>query len=211
MFGFLKKKHSDNTEPSVKVDVTEDGMSGIRVVINGEEVVSNVDPGEWQYSKPTVSRTTELLIAIAKEDNSEFINVDDPKKALDIRNEIAASLAAGEEMKKTTARITPYVDGDEERAESIARTSVTHAYSASTLRFGEESGAVEKEWHALVLPLKKNGEKRKGSSCDDCAALDNRIVKLNKAFTVNGKSVQHPPLHEGCRCSMRLDYPYEPK
>lgn len=210
MFNLWKKKSQDDTEPQIKVDVKEGGTTGIRVVINGQDIAENMDSGELTSSEAGRPRTSELLIETVKSGDSDIINVNDPHKAKLIRNQVAESLSNNEDTMRMAARIAPLVDGDSDRAESIARTASVYAFSASTVNFGKESGAKKKEWQAIILPLKKSGQKRKGSACDDCAALDSKLVRIDQQFTSGDKKVHHPPLHEGCRCTIKVDYPYEP-
>lgn len=43
-----------------------------------------------------------------------------------------------------------------------------------------------------------------GCSCSLCSKLEGTAVRLDEPFTVAGRIVQEPPLHDGCRCEVLL-------
>lgn len=44
-----------------------------------------------------------------------------------------------------------------------------------------------------------------GCGCSLCARLEGTAVPLNEPFVITGRSVQEPPLHDGCRCALIYD------
>ena len=41
-----------------------------------------------------------------------------------------------------------------------------------------------------------------GYSCPECAKLEGAVAPMNGSFVVGKRTVNNPPLHDGCRCSL---------
>jgi len=95
---------------------------------------------------------------------------------------------------------------DEKRAEKVARHESRNVLHALVLSFYTLAGVVRLRWVAS------------GENCPYCRALDGKVVGIQEAFVEKGEdfepdgaerplrkrhSVKHPPLHDGCDCTIR--------
>lgn len=127
--------------------------------------------------------------------------IDNPNPALsiiettrqDIRSSIQTSIALGEDVSSATDRLSSIIDNPA-RAELIARTETVNSFGDGLLEFGNQSGAVGKEWQ-------DNG------AVDVCADnTDAGPIDISDQFPSGDDS---PAAHPNCRCSMRLIYQNE--
>jgi hypothetical protein len=88
-----------------------------------------------------------------------------------------------------------------QRGELIARTEVLGAANAGQLEIWREAqrqgtldGSYGKQWIVTADEI----------LCPLCEALDGVTIGLNQGFESEGETVQHPPLHPQCRCSLGL-------
>jgi hypothetical protein len=110
-----------------------------------------------------------------------------------IRDSIATSLSLGEKYQDAIARLQTTI-ADYDRASMIAATESVNAYQKGLMTFGDQSGAVGKEW------ISSNPD-------DECGDNDQQgIIDINDDFQ-SGDS--EPAAHPNCRCSLRLVYPEE--
>lgn len=91
--------------------------------------------------------------------------------------------------------------GDDARAEVIARTEVQRASNQGQLEAWDQAteeglltGTETKEW--IVTPDDR--------LCPICEPLDGKNVGLNENFDVDGDSIDGPPAHPNCRCTLGL-------
>ena len=122
------------------------------------------------------------------------------------------AIADGMTMDELAARLrvlqqqwTDGLDGQESRAEVVARTETARAVSAGTDAGYAEAGIEQKEWNAA------------GDGCEFCRAMQGRRVSVGSAFLDQGSKldgvhggsmdvdyadVDGPPVHPNCRCTL---------
>lgn len=152
-----------------------------------------IDAGDKHFEhtldKP---RSSEIADHIAKTQSSPFFPIRDPKLAQQVRVALATSLDNHETRAQCNARLSKLIS-DPKLADDIAHTEAGYIYGASMIAYGKESGATDKVWYNSANP------------CSDCLALNEKQVKIDALFSVKDK-IDHPPLHTGCNCGMRLVY-----
>lgn len=91
--------------------------------------------------------------------------------------------------------------GDEERAETIARTETMRAANQGQLEAWEQAveaglltGNERKEW--IVTPDDR--------LCPICEPMDGETADLDGDFNVDGERIDAPPAHPRCRCTMGI-------
>ncbi len=135
--------------------------------------------------------TNAITDRIARTQSSPFLKADDDE-AKRIRSVIAATLANGKDAAYVRGELMKFIDNPE-RIEDIIYTELNFAVSAGIITFGQESGAVAKEWDSLPR------------CCDECSKLNGKKVKPGSAFSRHD-SIGHPPLHSRCGCGVFLHY-----
>lgn len=123
-----------------------------------------------------------------------------------LQRELSQGIEQGESLRKVTADVMR-IFRDPQRAMTIAASEVSRAYHAGQEIAAKQSGVVTgKKWLAS------------SDACKECLSLDGKIVALGEPFTVlpgGGPyaSVQFPPLHPRCMCSMTdvLDDEWNPE
>jgi hypothetical protein len=111
----------------------------------------------------------------------------------EIGDQLAASVAAGENTAQATARIDGVLH-DEKRAEVVARTEIARAMEGAMLAMAKATGGMDKEW--LDAP----------GACPVCVAnAAQGAIPLTRPFNSGD---QHPPAHPRCRCATAL-VPYD--
>lgn len=87
---------------------------------------------------------------------------------------------------------TVFAEAKGYRAEMIARTEVLSATNFATLEAYKQSNVVTgKEWLTAI-------DER---TCEECDAMDGKVVTLNAVFQSPVGAVDAPPLHPNCRCT----------
>ncbi len=126
-----------------------------------------------------------------------------------LRAELAEGLKNGESIAELMARIEKvYGAAAGYRAERIARTETIRAETWASERAWKQSGVVEaKEWYTA----------RDERTCQFCGPMDGRVIELGKRYYDKGdeqvgsqggtikfdfESIQGPPLHANCRCTL---------
>jgi len=174
-------------------------------------IAIGADAGEVIYKRPIgISETSAAVQRAAREQVAMLVGkkvdksgrvVDNPradyqisnKTRQDIRESINTSLSLGETIESAKIRLSKTINNPK-RAEIIAQTESVNAYQIGLKTFGEESGAVGKEWLSL-------------NDDDECGDNANAgIIDLNDSFPSGDKE---PAAHPRCRCSLRLVYPEE--
>lgn len=127
--------------------------------------------------------------------------VDNPNKSYsvtdklvsDIKSSLMTSIGLGETTQQASARIGTVIDNPS-RAATIARTESVNAFGKGLQLFGQQSGAVGKEWqdNGAVDVCKENA--------------DAGPIPIDELFP-SGDS--EPGAHPNCRCIMRLVYQNE--
>jgi SPP1 gp7 family putative phage head morphogenesis protein len=104
-----------------------------------------------------------------------------------LRKQLANAYSNGEKPSQWKARIESVLDCDHPagRAEMIARTELSWAYSRGLLSTYDEVGVQKVQWLAVM----------DNRTCEDCAGLNEEIMSLSDA---EGKL----PLHPRCRCTV---------
>jgi hypothetical protein len=163
-----------------------------------------LDPDRWEVHDPHLhDKVKSAALSFCKATN-ETTDLELGEALARLRGELSAGLVdAGDSIPELTDRVqSVFARLSTGRAERIARTEAARAVHAASLESARESGVVAgKKW--LVS----------AGSCDRCravAAEHNRGIGLDQPFvTEAGKNpdyatVQHPPLHPSCRCSLTL-------
>lgn len=122
---------------------------------------------------------------------------------------LAEGVKLGESIPQIRKRVEELFEGMEKyRSERIARSEVIRASNFGAKEAYRQSGVVEElEW------LTTDDE----NTCEFCAPLNGEVIKINENFFDRGdkyrgsdggvldldyESVQHPPLHPNCRCTI---------
>lgn len=126
-----------------------------------------------------------------------------------LKESLKEGIKLGESIAQIRTRIVNLFDGMEKyRAERIARSEVIRASNFAAKEAYRQSGVVEElEW------LTTDDE----MTCEWCGPMNGEHIKLNETFFDKGdkfqgsdgsllevdyESVQHPPLHPNCRCTI---------
>lgn len=168
--------------------------------------------GETIYQIPIgLSQTHEAVLEAAQNHVAELVGkrinkngdiVDNPNAdysidettRIKIRKAIQSALANGEDQDAASARIKKLVT-DPKRAENIAHTEAVNSFSKGLMIFGEQSGAVGKEWQGVP------------GKCALCGGnVAQGIIPINQPFQ---SGHQRPAAHNRCRCGLRLVYQAE--
>jgi len=153
--------------------------------------------------------TTERIERFLKKEGLKFAKEMNKTTKAKILKQIAQGMEAGESIPEIRDRIREvFREARTSRAAKIARTEVARASNFGTVEAYKQSGVVRaKEW--LTTPDER--------LCPYCAAMDGKIVDLDKNFFNRGDSfmgdadkplnidysnVSHPPLHANCRCTL---------
>lgn len=177
------------TEASIVINLIIDDVSYM--------IAIGAQAGEWIYSTPLgLNQYTEAILKEARKHSATLAKGLTETTRNKIRQQIESSLALGEDAQTLTKRFTDSkLINDPKRAEMIARTESVNSYSRGLLEFGRQSGAISKTWQSVP------------GACRICAPLDNETVPIGELF-MNGSD--KPSAHPRCRCTLRLNYPYEP-
>ena len=110
-----------------------------------------------------------------------------------LKQELTEGIEQGEAIRTVTADVMR-IFRDPSRAMTIATSEVSRAYHAGQEIAAKQSGVVSgKKWLAS------------GDACEECLALDGKVVALGEPFTIEGSGpyarVMFPPLHPRCMCS----------
>jgi SPP1 gp7 family putative phage head morphogenesis protein len=113
-----------------------------------------------------------------------------------LKEEIYTGTSRGESVVRLTNRVQK-IFRDRPRAQRIARTEASRAVHGGQLFAAKQSGVVKGlKWLA------------KSDACPVCRGLNGKVVDLGRAFFTNRKatgtyrSVQFPPLHPHCTCTV---------
>lgn len=121
-----------------------------------------------------------------------------------VRGELLAGIDAGEGIPKLRKRIEDvFENASRVRSEMIARSEVIRASNFGAEEAYKQSGVVSgKEWLTAF-------DER---TCDQCAAMNGKIVELGTNYFEKGEEfmglkldyedVGYPPLHVKCRCTI---------
>jgi hypothetical protein len=216
----LNKLQAAKDDFTVDVVVSEqlDDEDGLILKIIYEPIASAIALGalasEETYKIPQgLSSTDELIQKAAKELIADLVGkritpdgliVDNPKAKYrisdktrkDIRESINTSLNLGETQDEAVKRLQKTIKNPV-RAKMIAQTESVNAYQHGVYTYGEQSGAIGKEWQTV-------------GATDACQTFaDYGAVPFDYAYSDprTGRSVQRPTLHARCRCGLKLIYP----
>lgn len=147
--------------------------------------------GELEYGIDLgLTSLSETILVAAREHTAGLVSqVTDTNRKL-IREAIRQSIARGEDVNGTIARIKKVINNPV-RAEMIAQTESVNAYQTGLRNFSVETGAKRKVWEALA------------GACKVCAPVDGEKVPIDELFS-NGKGI--PSAHPRCRCGVYYEY-----
>ncbi|WMM74459.1 phage minor head protein [Rhodococcus pyridinivorans] len=147
--------------------------------------------GELEYGIDLgITSLSESVLVAAREQTATLVSqVTETNRKL-IREAIKQSIARGEDVDGTIARIKKVINNPV-RAEMIAQTESVNAYQAGLKNFATETGAKQKIWEALA------------GACKVCAPVDGEKVGIDELFS-NGKAI--PSAHPRCRCGVYYEY-----
>lgn len=129
--------------------------------------------------------------AIVDNPNADYSITDSVRD--DIAKSIQSSLNNGEDRTDMLARLQDTIINPQ-RAATVAQTESVNAYSSGLLEFGNQSGAVGKEWQDV-------------DAIDVCGSYaDEGIVDIEHVYDGD---VDAPAAHPNCRCGLRLVYQAE--
>jgi SPP1 gp7 family putative phage head morphogenesis protein len=121
-----------------------------------------------------------------------------------VRSQLLAGIAEGEGIPKLRKRIeSVFENAGRVRSEMIARSEIIRASNFGAEEAYKQSGVVSgKEWLTAF-------DER---TCDQCAAMNGKIVELGRNYFEKGdefmglkldyEDVGYPPLHVKCRCTI---------
>jgi HK97 family phage portal protein len=104
----------------------------------------------------------------------------------DVKTIIAQWLESGGTIADLTKQLSP-VFNDPDRAEMIAQTESSRAYTAGAIERWSEVGVEQVKWNTV----------RAANVCDICEPLHNQVSTVERGFGAEGFL---PPAHPRCRC-----------
>jgi Phage Mu protein F like protein len=163
-----------------------------------------LDPDEWEVHDPHLHEMVSKAAFQFCESTNRTTDLDLAEALEQLRGEFIAGLVdRGDSIPELTKRVkSVFRDLATWRAEMIGRTEASRAIHAASLQSASESGVVQgKRWLTSA------------NSCDRCVAIAQEFnavfpqgVPLGMPFEMKGDgpyaSIQHPPLHPHCRCSV---------
>lgn len=190
-------------EDSTFMQILHDPLAvAVGLGADAAEKIYKQDIGLSQSSAAVQQAARELVAqVVGKKLDKDGTIIDNPKSQYSvtettrdqIREAIATSISLGEDQSVAEKRIELVVN-DTKRAATIARTEAVNSYQTGLMTFGQESGAVAKEWQDV-------------GATDVCAEnSDEGPIPLDALFK-SGDS--QPAAHPNCRCGMRLIYQEE--
>lgn len=130
----------------------------------------------------------ELITGLSETDRNE------------VRELVEAAFEEQFDVDELADRITEVI-GDADRADVIARTETMRASNEGQSQLwgqavdaGLLTGLEQKEW--ITTPDDR--------LCPICEPMDGETVGLNERFSVEGDSIDGPPAHPSCRCTLGL-------
>lgn len=176
-----------STEDDILLNIVIDLTSaGVAIGAAAGEAIYNTPLGIDMYA-PVVQQFA------AKQSASLVKNINDTTLKY-IQSSLNKSISLGETTDQAAARIDKMIK-DPRRSGTIARTESVSSYQSGINIFGQQSGAVGKEWQATL------------GACEICSPLDGIIVPIDAEY--NGDVGTAPPGHPNCRCGQRLVYQAE--
>lgn len=196
-------KETLGTENDLALKVLFDPLSaGITLGAKAGEKIYTKNIGMTE-SSAAVQKAAKTMVAqlVGKKVAKDGTITDNPKTGYsindklldDIRQSISKSIALGEDQQQAAKRMADVIDNPV-RADMIARTEAVNSYSKGLMVFGEESGAVGKEWQDV-------------GAIDECAEYANLgPVAIDYEYA---PGLTEPTAHVNCRCGQRLIYSEE--
>jgi hypothetical protein len=174
----------------------EDGILITTVTdVAAEGIAIGALAGENMYETPLgLDKYSQIVIDTANKYTSRLVTQINSTTLDYLQKSLATSIKLGETTDQARARIAKRI-ADPGRAAMIARTESVNAYQTGMITFGNQSGAVGKEWQAII------------GACQICAPLDGVRVKIDEPY--NNDVGPNPPGHPNCRCGQRLIYQNE--
>ncbi len=188
------------SENALRIDVKIIDVQGnaTMIAIVGTDVVFDVtNPAVQNWLKTYIPKFSEALeeVSVAK-----------------LRRELIEGIAAGEGIPQLTARVNKtYENWNKVRSENIARSETMRASNQGSLEAYRQSGVVTKKVWVTHFDNR---------TCAWCEAMDGTTIELENSFfdkgdefTVRGdgkdqtmnfnyETVEAPPLHSMCRCTI---------
>ena len=183
------------TSGAIKEEVIIGGLQGSRKI--GVQMIDFIDRPEVQNA--------------IRAHNFDFARAVNQASADNLRQQLLTGQAAGESIPELTKRVQDTFDGWEKwRAERVARTESARALMLGQEEQWRESGVVAaKVWDANA------------DSCPFCQEMDGKVAGLGNSYknvgdkmtvdfngnpihmNFNYLSIEGPPLHPNCRCSLQ--------
>lgn len=174
-------EYEDRALLNIVVDLT---AAGATIGFEAGENIHNTPIGGEKY--------TAVVQKFARTYSSRLVTNISATTLDRLQSSLQTSIQLGESTDEAAARIIKTV-GSASRARTIARTESVRSYQSGIKIFGEQSGAVGKEWQA-------------SAGCEVCAPNDGEQIRIDESFKSGDTE---PPAHPNCRCGLRLIYPNE--
>lgn len=193
---FWKKKiKQENFSVEVKIENDKNlGISGVNIVFNeGKPALSQHSP-----IKNINIDHTNLIKDIQSKNNSQFLLVNSEILRKKIYLAVLSTIREGEDNKTLIQKLTlilPNATELKDSIDSIASTETVYLYQRELILKALESNAIKKQWQAY-------------DSCTKCEKLNGKIINIEESYERN---ILHPPLHENCKCGLRMIFPEELK
>lgn len=175
---------------------------GNEVAEAGQEAIFLITTGTFDTTDPNVAK----FLANRTTKVSDAVNSETDKQ---LRAELTEGISLGENIDELRARIEKvYGFAASYRSERIARTETIRAENFASQEAWRQSGLVEqKEWYTA----------QDERVCEFCGPMNGRVIELvgkffDKGDTYTGEqggqlklkfeSIQGPPLHVSCRCTL---------
>jgi HK97 family phage portal protein len=160
------------------------------VSLNGTSAYTELGvEGSFRVDNPKVIKWIKDKIGklIKNEDGTGILDT----TLKDLRKTLAEGVKEGESIPKLAKRVSSvYGEAKGYRSKLIARTETIAASNQGALQAYDQSGVVEKKEWLTALDER---------TCEECAALNGQIRKLQENFS---GGVETPPLHPNCRCTI---------
>lgn len=104
-----------------------------------------------------------------------------------IENNIREGISLRDRIKENGATIPA-----SSRPEMIARTEVVRLANEGIVDLFKQNNIVQKRWLAALSDR----------TCEECLALNGKVMKINESFDTTLGLVSGPPAHQNCRCSL---------
>lgn len=167
-----------------QMDFVDRGVNFIRD--NKVEVITQI--GNSPYFEKIMESTRRITL----DETGRMIDVTRKR----IREAMATSVAAGENVEQATARILKIVDNPA-RANMIAQTESVNMFNAGQAGFASVNGGKTKTWHCDF----------RSEVCQICLPLNGLTISVLELFHLeDGRTLLGPTAHPHCKCYIEFFY-----